>query len=131
MTKEIPTAWAVLDMDGEAFHSVHIFKDDAERSSFGLGDVVALRVDKPAGPLKMFLVSALIHRSDDGGEIATHRAAVVWSSRSGEAVEVFIDAIEMEGYQIGEYECSEIPLSFLYGADDNGRVAWWAEGRGS
>lgn len=45
MTKEIPTAWAVLDMDGEAFHSVHIFKDDAIRASIGLGNAV------PVGPL--------------------------------------------------------------------------------
>lgn len=39
-------AWAVLDMDGKAFHSVHIFKEDAEVASRFLGSVVML---KPAG----------------------------------------------------------------------------------
>lgn len=38
----VVTAWAVLDMDGGAFHSVHIFKEDADRASFGLGSVVPL-----------------------------------------------------------------------------------------
>lgn len=32
-----PVAWGVMDMDGEALHSVHIFKEYAESASFGLG----------------------------------------------------------------------------------------------
>lgn len=35
-------AYGVLDMDGEAFHSAHVLKDEAERASFGLGSVVPL-----------------------------------------------------------------------------------------
>ena len=39
-------AWAVLDMDGKAFHSVHLFSEDAEVAARFLGSVVMLR---PAG----------------------------------------------------------------------------------
>lgn len=35
-------AYGVLDLDGEAFHSAHVLKDEAERASFGLGSVVPL-----------------------------------------------------------------------------------------
>ncbi|RVH56267.1 hypothetical protein CN213_16095 [Sinorhizobium meliloti] len=35
-------AWAVLDIDGEDFHSVHLLKEDAEKFAFGLGSVVEL-----------------------------------------------------------------------------------------
>lgn len=35
-------AWAVLDMGGCALHSVHIFKEDAEKAAWGLGSVVKL-----------------------------------------------------------------------------------------
>lgn len=45
MTDKIE-AWAVLDMDGRALHSVHIFKEDAEKAAWGLGSVVRMILDK-------------------------------------------------------------------------------------
>lgn len=39
-------AWAVLDMDGGALHSVHIFKEDAEAAAKFLGNVVKLVLEK-------------------------------------------------------------------------------------
>lgn len=46
-------AYGVLDMDGECLHSVHIFKESAERAAFGLGTVVPLRTtpETPKGSL--------------------------------------------------------------------------------
>lgn len=80
------------------------------------------------GPLKLFLISALVHRS---GEIPTHRSGLVWADRSGEAVELCIDAIEADGYEIGEYDCREIPAAILAGpaeVGESGPNVWWAHG---
>lgn len=43
---EKPLAWGVMDMAGECLHSVHMDKDRAEKSSFGLGFVVPLNASK-------------------------------------------------------------------------------------
>jgi hypothetical protein len=60
---EALTAWAVLDMGGGALHSVHIFKEDADKAAFGLGSVVPLICvvdEKTASRVELYLK----HRSD-------------------------------------------------------------------
>lgn len=83
-----PVAWAVCDtQDSTAIHSVHIFKDEAERHQFGLGSVVPIYLAPPqaealVADFKRRAVEKMLERETQAAKRGEHAMAVAYRAAS-------------------------------------------------